>query len=120
MRTLKRRFSSREDTVIFNLLRHAMFCLTGLKCEELCNQAISYARDQKTKAYIRTYWQETSRKWAMYARQHSPLLLQVTTTNSCEAWHRKLKGGSGLRKGDPSKHGKVIGYPTYGLNSVTN
>ena len=29
----------------------------------------------------------------------------MTTTNSCEAWHRKLKGGSGLRKGDTVKHG---------------
>ena len=41
----------------------------------------------------------------MYARQHSPLLLQMTTTNSCEAWHRKLKGGSGLKKGDAAKRG---------------
>ena len=105
MRTLKRRFSAREDKAIFNFLRNAMFCLTNIKCEGLCNQAILHARDQKTKTYVHTYWLETSHKWAMYAWQHSPLLLQVTTTNFCEAWHRKLKGGSGLRKGDAAKHG---------------
>lgn len=27
----------------------------------------------------------------MYARQHSPLLLQVTSTNPIEAWHRRIK-----------------------------
>ena len=41
----------------------------------------------------------------MYARQHSPLLLQVTTTNACEAWHRKLKSGAGLSKGQVASHG---------------
>jgi len=41
----------------------------------------------------------------MYARQHSPLLLQVTTTNACEAWHRKLKSGAGLAKGQVASHG---------------
>ena len=40
----------------------------------------------------------------MYARQHSPFLLQVTTTNACEAWHRKLKTGAGLSKGQVASH----------------
>jgi len=40
-------------------------------------------------------WLQTASKWAMYARQHSPLLPQVTITNACEAWHRKLKSGAG-------------------------
>ena len=117
MRTLNRRFSARADKPIFNLLCHAMFCLTGLKCEELCNQAILYADDQKTKTYIRSHWLETSQKWGMYARQHSPFLLQVTTTNSCEAWHRKLKGGNGLRKADAAKHGNLFPIPATPLAS---
>ncbi|KAF8415880.1 hypothetical protein EV426DRAFT_661814 [Tirmania nivea] len=41
----------------------------------------------------------------MFARQHSPLLLQVTTTNACEAWYRKLKSGAGLSKGQAASHG---------------
>lgn len=76
MRTLKRGFSTREDKAIFNL-RHAMFCLTGIKCEELCNQAILHARDQETRAYIYTYWLETSRKWAMYASS-------IATSDDCQ------------------------------------
>ncbi|RPB19860.1 hypothetical protein L211DRAFT_586270 [Terfezia boudieri ATCC MYA-4762] len=40
----------------------------------------------------------------MFARQHSPLLLQVTTTNACEAWHRKLKTGARLSKGQAASH----------------
>jgi hypothetical protein len=31
--------------------------------------------------------------WAAYARQHSPLLMQITTTNPVEAWHNSLKRG---------------------------
>ena len=41
----------------------------------------------------------------MYARQHSPFLLQTTTTNACEAWHRKLKSGARLTKGQTALHG---------------
>ena len=41
----------------------------------------------------------------MYARQHSPLLLQVTATNPFEAWHRKLKAGPNLSKGQVALHG---------------
>ena len=63
------------------------------------------AQDEKTKNYIHTYWQDTSKKWAMYARNHSPILEQVTSTNAAEAWHRQLKAGGGLRKGDASNHG---------------
>ncbi|KAF8441166.1 hypothetical protein BGX38DRAFT_1272784 [Terfezia claveryi] len=55
--------------------------------------------------YVQTYWLQTASKWAMYARQHSPFLLQATTTNACEAWHRKLKSGAGLSKGQVASHG---------------
>ena len=63
------------------------------------------AHDEKMKNYIRTYWQDMSKKWAMYARNRSPLLEQVTPTNAAEAWHRQLKARGGLRKGDASNHG---------------
>lgn len=99
MRTLQRWFKTIKDKPILNLLRQAMFTFTRFKCIELCEEAIQIAGDNKTKQFIRVYWMEISYKWAMYAQQHSPLLLQATTTNSCEAWHRKLKGGVALRKG---------------------
>jgi hypothetical protein len=41
--------------------------------------------------YIWNEWCRKKRLWALYARQHSPLLLQVTTTNIVESWHNSLK-----------------------------
>ena len=54
---------------------------------ELCEQAIKAAAaiDENTAKYVQTYWLQTASKWVMYARQHSSFLLQVTTTNACEA-----------------------------------
>ncbi|PKK73282.1 hypothetical protein RhiirC2_776253 [Rhizophagus irregularis] len=40
-------------------------------------------------------------KWGLWARQHSPLLLQVTSTNSLESFHSELK------KKSSSLHGAV-------------
>ncbi|RPB24047.1 hypothetical protein L211DRAFT_837946 [Terfezia boudieri ATCC MYA-4762] len=82
-----------------------MYCFTGVTNRELCEQAIQATTDENTANYVWTYWLETAPKWAMYARQHSPFLLQVTTTNTCEAWHRKLKSGAGLSKGQLASHG---------------
>lgn len=106
MRTLQRKFSSTAAKPVFDLLRHAMFTFTGIKCLELCEQAVRIAPDD-LKAYVRTHWLETRAKWAMFARQHSPLLLQVTTTNPCEAWHRKLKAAAGATKGKVATFGKL-------------
>jgi hypothetical protein len=105
MRTLNKRFKATEHKPIFNALRQAMYTFTSFKCLELCAEAVMLAHDEKVKNYICTYWQDTSKKWAMYARNHSPLLEQVTSTNAAEAWHRQLKAGGGLRKGDASNHG---------------
>jgi hypothetical protein len=35
--------------------------------------------------------------WAHYIREHSPLLLQVPTTNLVESWHSVLKGKSATK-----------------------
>lgn len=83
-----------------------MYCFTEIKNRELCGQAIEIAgTDKELAKYIRVNWLQIASKWAMYARQHSLLLLQVTTTNTCEAWHRKLKSGAGLSKGQVASHG---------------
>ena len=103
-RTLLRRLGSNAHRSAYQLLKHAMFCFTGIKNRELCEQAIA-AVDLETAKYIRMHWLQTASKWAMYARQHSPFLLQTTTTNACEAWHRKLKSGAGLTKGQVALYG---------------
>lgn len=41
----------------------------------------------------------------MYARQHSPIPLQVTSSNCCEAWNTCLKRGSGLTTRKTGTHG---------------
>ena len=63
------------------------------------------ALDKNTAKYVQMHWVQTASQWAMYARQHCPFLLQVTTTNACEAWLRKLKTGAGLSKGQVASHG---------------
>ena len=82
-----------------------MYCLTGIQNRQLCEQVIAAVLDEETKKYTSTFWLQTAPKWAMYARQHNPMLPQVTTTNPCEAWYRKLKAGAGLLKGQVSSHG---------------
>ena len=107
-RTLLRRLGTTAHKPIYQLLKHAMYCFTGIKNRSLCEEAIAAAiasGDEATAKYIHTYWLQTASKWGMYARQHCPLLLQVTTTNACEAWHRKLKSGAVLSKGQIASHG---------------
>ena len=52
-------------------------------------------RDKKKEAadilYIRNRLVPILPRWAYNARGHSPLLLQVPTTNLVEAWHSVLK-----------------------------
>jgi len=108
-RTLLRRFGSDDNKPIYQLLKHAMYCFTEVQNRDLCEQAVTAAtaidNTGNTTKCVQTYWLQTASKWAMYARQHSPLLLQVTTTNACEAWNRKLKSGAGLSKGQVASHG---------------
>jgi hypothetical protein len=74
-----------------------MNAFTEIRCRELCGLAMGTAKDEETQKYIQTHWLETAEKWGMFARRHSPLLLQVVSTNVCEAWRQKLKG-TGIEK----------------------
>ena len=67
MRTLNKRFKSASDKSVFNALRNATYTHTRTKRTDLREEATPPARDEKTKNYIRTYWLETSQKWAGYA-----------------------------------------------------
>ena len=58
---------------------------------ESTNQVIALAGTIESANYIRQNWLPEIEKWANYACDHSALLLQVTTTNPIEAWHRSLK-----------------------------
>ena len=105
-RTLLRRLGSIAHKPAYKPLKHTMYCLTGIQNRQLYEQAIAAIPDsyKEMKKHINSFWLQIAPKWAMYARQHSPMLLQVTT-NPCESWHRKLKAGAGLSKGQVSSHG---------------
>ena len=53
-RTLLRRLGSKAHQSAYQLLKHAMYCFTGIKNRELCEQAIA-AVDQETAKYIRMH-----------------------------------------------------------------
>jgi hypothetical protein len=65
---------------------------------ESTNEAIRQAGSDESAQYIRANWLPEIEKWGHFARDHSPLLLQVTTTNPIEAFHRSLKSLAKLTK----------------------
>jgi hypothetical protein len=69
----------------------AMHRRTRPGCEESLQQAIDLAPTHTVRNYIMKNYVNNTEKWALYARQHSPLLLQVTTTNAVESYHSELK-----------------------------
>jgi hypothetical protein len=69
----------------------AMHKRTRIGCEELIQQAINTCPVQEVARYILRNCQKDTHRWALWARQHSPLLLQVTTTNPLESYHSELK-----------------------------
>ena len=62
---------------------------TGKSVGEKTRQTSS--RVEGTRRYLQRYWFNSMERWGMYARMHSPLLLQMDTTNALEAYHRDLK-----------------------------
>jgi len=89
----------------------AMHKTTKVSCEELIKQAIRVCQVPGIKNYITRNYLKNSHQWALWARQHSPLLLQITTTNPLESYHSELK------RTTSSKH-DIIGIiqEIWGLN----
>ena len=85
---------------------HAMHKITKIGCESLIQQAINECPIPTIKQYIQRYYMRNTHQWALWARQHSPLLLQVTTTNPLESYHSELK------KNTSSQYG-LIGIISY-------
>jgi hypothetical protein len=69
----------------------AMHKRTRIGCEDIIQQAISQCPVPTIQQYIVRNYQKNTRSWALWARQHSPLLLQVTSTNALESYHSELK-----------------------------
>lgn len=84
MQTLIRRLSSHPESL--ELLRRAIFVKTSFECESLISQSIQSLREwnmprkesrDTMERYIRQNWFARREQWAMYARQHCRILLQV-------------------------------------------
>jgi hypothetical protein len=79
----------------------AMHKRTKIGCKGLIQDAINYCPVLSIQNYIKRNYAKNTEKWGLWARQHSPLLLQVTSTNSLESFHSELK------KITSSKHGLI-------------
>ena len=77
----------------------AMYKRTRIGCENLVQQAINECPIPTIKQYISRNYTRNIHQWALCARQHSPLLLQVTSTNALESYHSELKRTSSPQHG---------------------
>ena len=64
---------------------------TKIEYESLIQNAINHCPVPSIQNYIKRNYTKNTEKWGLWARQHSPLLLQVTSTNPLESFHSELK-----------------------------
>ncbi len=77
----------------------AMHKRTQIGCDEIIEDAIRRCPVVEVTKYIKRYWKNNTKTWALWARQHSPLLLQVTSTNPLESYHSELKSSTSITHG---------------------
>ncbi|KAI1436370.1 hypothetical protein GGR50DRAFT_693366 [Xylaria sp. CBS 124048] len=94
-RTLKRKLSSsRYQTCLEHMLAALKFRRTETGCDEsieLALQSLQAQGDMKMMEYIIENWKERKPMWANYAREVSPLLMQINSTNALEGYHSAIK-----------------------------
>lgn len=76
---------------IRDIIIAAMHKRTKIGCEGLVQDAIDHCSVPAIKNYIQRNYIKNTNQWGLWARQHSPLLLQVTTTNPLESFHSEIK-----------------------------
>ena len=76
----------------------AMHKRTRIGCEQLLQDAVNTCPVSTISKYIERNYKKNTHQWALWARQHSPLLLQVTSTNALESFHSELKRTSSQGK----------------------
>ncbi|PKK62111.1 hypothetical protein RhiirC2_717942 [Rhizophagus irregularis] len=77
----------------------AHFFITKVGCESIIQQAIDEYPVPTIKQYIKRNFMKNTHQWALWAQQHSLLLLQVTTTNPLELYHSELKKSTSPKYG---------------------
>ncbi|PKY48699.1 hypothetical protein RhiirA4_464361 [Rhizophagus irregularis] len=89
MRTWMQRIHEKKTR---DIMIAAMHKRTKVGCESLVQDAINHGSSvPSVQNYIKRNYTKNTEKWGLWARQHSPLLLQVTSTNSLESFHSELK-----------------------------
>ncbi|KAI9102606.1 hypothetical protein DFS34DRAFT_683600 [Phlyctochytrium arcticum] len=90
MRTFMKHLTSHRAT--YAKMMHALNKRTRLGCRQLVDEAIAGAPAHMA-TYLKRNWTNTDHLecWSMGARQHSPVLLQITSTNALESYHKQLK-----------------------------
>ena len=79
------------ETKVRRKMIHVLHKITKIGCDELIQQAIDECQVPTIKKYILRNYIKNTNQWALWARQHSPLLLQITSTNAIESYHSELK-----------------------------
>ncbi|CAG8744918.1 16051_t:CDS:2, partial [Cetraspora pellucida] len=74
-----------------NKMIHTMHKKTQAECEKIVCDVINTCSIQANAKYIAKNYLKNLRQWSLWARQHSPLLLQITSTNPLESYHSELK-----------------------------
>ena len=90
---------------------------TQVGCEDIIRDAINTCPVQANAKYISRNYLKNSRQWSLWARQHSPLLLQITSTNPLESYHSELKAKVSVQY---SLIGKYILFFLKKKNSIQN
>ncbi|KAI9094445.1 hypothetical protein DFS34DRAFT_629485 [Phlyctochytrium arcticum] len=90
VRTLMRRISKHKPT--FSKVLQALNKTTMIGATAMLREAIDGA-PKAIADYLQNNWTNPAELdcWTMAARQHSPTLLQVTSTNPLESYHRLVK-----------------------------
>ncbi|PKY57815.1 hypothetical protein RhiirA4_510990 [Rhizophagus irregularis] len=74
-----------------DVMNAAMHKRTKIGCEKLVQDAINDCPVLTIQNYIKRNFMKNTQQWGLWARQHSPLLLRVTSTNPLESYHSELK-----------------------------
>jgi hypothetical protein len=72
-------------------MTQALHCRTRLGYEYMIKKAISRCDDSTTKQYIMDDCVVGMEQWALWARQESPFLLQVTSLSVLDEYHHEIK-----------------------------
>ena len=73
---------------------HALHKTTRIGCQQLVDEAISQCPFESMRKYINDYYIPRMHSWGLWNCQHSPILLQATTTNPLKSFHSELKRDS--------------------------